>query len=144
VLFNSRVLRRCGSMLRTNHNSVNTFYSISFHCVLKDSDARNYLHYILLHDRRKYLFKINFLLQNWKALIEHVVKNVFYKLILSLEFLIGIRVRRPLTLSLLMYIYGAPCKARKFKSYIYVDLRLATLKAVSFHLLHNVSTLNQC
>jgi hypothetical protein len=29
-------------------------------------------------------------------------------------------------------------------SYIYMDLRLATLKAVSFYLLHNVSTLNQC
>jgi hypothetical protein len=28
--------------------------------------------------------------------------------------------------------------------YIYMDLRLATLKAVSFYLLHNVSTLNQC
>jgi hypothetical protein len=28
-------------------------------------------------------------------------------------------------------------------SYIYMDLRLATLKAVSFYLLHNVSTLNQ-
>jgi hypothetical protein len=27
--------------------------------------------------------------------------------------------------------------------YIYMDLRLATLKAVSFYLLHNVSTLNQ-
>jgi hypothetical protein len=27
---------------------------------------------------------------------------------------------------------------------IYMDLRLATLKAVSFYLLHNVSTLNQC
>jgi hypothetical protein len=26
---------------------------------------------------------------------------------------------------------------------IYIDLRLATLKAVSFYLLHNVSTLNQ-
>jgi hypothetical protein len=26
----------------------------------------------------------------------------------------------------------------------YMDLRLATLKAVSFYLLHNVSTLNQC
>jgi hypothetical protein len=25
-----------------------------------------------------------------------------------------------------------------------MDLRLATLKAVSFYLLHNVSTLNQC
>jgi hypothetical protein len=28
--------------------------------------------------------------------------------------------------------------------YIYMDLRLATLKAVSFYLLHDVSTLNQC
>jgi hypothetical protein len=28
--------------------------------------------------------------------------------------------------------------------YIYVVLRLATLKVVSFYLLHNVSTLNQC
>jgi hypothetical protein len=28
--------------------------------------------------------------------------------------------------------------------YIYMDLRLATLKAVSFYLQHNVSTLNQC
>jgi hypothetical protein len=36
------------------------------------------------------------------------------------------------------YIYGDPCKARN------VDLRLATLKAVSFYLLRNVSTLNQC
>jgi hypothetical protein len=28
--------------------------------------------------------------------------------------------------------------------YIYMDLRLATLKAVCFYLLRNVSTLNQC
>jgi hypothetical protein len=28
--------------------------------------------------------------------------------------------------------------------YIYMDLSLATLKDVSFYLLHNVSTLNQC
>jgi hypothetical protein len=43
------------------------------------------------------------------------------------------------------YIYGAPCKPEILTSYIYiyVDLRLATLKAVSFYLLHNVSTLNQ-
>jgi hypothetical protein len=51
-----------------------------------------------------------------------------------------------LTLSLLMsYICRAPCKARNFNVvyiYIYMDLRLATLKAVSFNLLHNVSTLN--
>jgi hypothetical protein len=50
----------------------------------------------------------------------------------------------PLTLRLLMsYIYGTPRKARKF-NVVYMDLRLATLKAVSFYLLHNVSTLNQC
>jgi hypothetical protein len=48
-----------------------------------------------------------------------------------------------LTLSLLMYICGAPCKARNF-NVIYMDLRLATLKSVSFYLLHNVSTQNQC
>jgi hypothetical protein len=43
------------------------------------------------------------------------------------------------------YIYGAHCKARNFKVvYIYMDLRLTTLKAVSFYFLHNVSTLNQC
>jgi hypothetical protein len=29
-------------------------------------------------------------------------------------------------------------------SYIYMDLGLVTLKAVSFYLLHNVLTLNQC
>jgi hypothetical protein len=51
-----------------------------------------------------------------------------------------------LTLSLLMlYICGAPCKARNFNVvYIHMDLRLAKLKAVSFCLLHNVSRLNQC
>jgi hypothetical protein len=27
---------------------------------------------------------------------------------------------------------------------VYMDLRLATLKAVSFYLLHNVLTMNQC
>jgi hypothetical protein len=43
------------------------------------------------------------------------------------------------------YILGASCKARNFNVvYVYIDLRLATLKAVSFDLLHNVSTLNQC
>ena len=29
-------------------------------------------------------------------------------------------------------------------SYIYMDLHLETMKAISFYLLHNVSTLNQC
>jgi hypothetical protein len=42
------------------------------------------------------------------------------------------------------YIYGAPCKARNFNVvYMYMDLRLATLKVVCFYLLHNVSPLNQ-
>jgi hypothetical protein len=49
-----------------------------------------------------------------------------------------------LILSLLMsYIHGATCKVRKF-NFSHMDLRLATLKAVSFYLLHNVPTLNQC
>jgi hypothetical protein len=53
--------------------------------------------------------------------------------------------RLGLTLSLLMpYTYGAPCKARNFNVVYIWTLRLATLKAVSFSLLHNVSTLNQC
>jgi hypothetical protein len=52
--------------------------------------------------------------------------------------------RQALTLSLLMsYICGAPCKARNFNVVYIMDLRLPTLKAVSFYLLHNVSTSNQ-
>jgi hypothetical protein len=35
-------------------------------------------------------------------------------------------------------------KAEILRSYIYMDLRLATLKAVSFYLLHNVTTVNEC
>jgi hypothetical protein len=35
-------------------------------------------------------------------------------------------------------------KPKFLMSYIYMYLRLATLKAVSFYLLHNVSTLNEC
>jgi hypothetical protein len=56
----------------------------------------------------------------------------------------------PLTLTLLMsyiYIYiKLLLKPEILTSciYIYMDPRLATLKAVSFYLLHNVSTLNQC
>jgi hypothetical protein len=34
-------------------------------------------------------------------------------------------------------------KPENSTSYIYMDLRLATLKAVPFYLLHNVSTLNK-
>jgi hypothetical protein len=33
-------------------------------------------------------------------------------------------------------------KPEILKSYIYMDLRLATLKAISFYLLHNVLILN--
>jgi hypothetical protein len=47
----------------------------------------------------------------------------------------------------MLYIYGAPYKARYFNVvYIYInmDLRLAALKAASIYLLHNVSTLDQC
>jgi hypothetical protein len=60
--------------------------------------------------------------------------------------ILDLEVHDVLTLSLLMsYIYGAPCKARNFNVvYIYMDLRLATLTAVSFYLLHNISTLNEC
>jgi hypothetical protein len=54
-------------------------------------------------------------------------------------------VQRVLTLSLLMsyiYIY---IKARNFDVvYTYMDLRVETLKAVSFYLLHNISILSQC
>jgi hypothetical protein len=35
-------------------------------------------------------------------------------------------------------------KPEMLTSYIYMDVRLATLKAVPFYLLPNVSTLNQC
>jgi hypothetical protein len=46
---------------------------------------------------------------------------------------------------MLFTIFGAPCKARNFNVvYTFMDLRLVTLKAVYFYLLHNVSTLNQC
>jgi hypothetical protein len=46
------------------------------------------------------------------------------------------------------YIYGAPFKARNFNVvyiyiYEYIWTCLATLKAVSFYLLRNLSTLNQ-
>jgi hypothetical protein len=43
----------------------------------------------------------------------------------------------------MLYIYEAPCTARNF-NVGYMDLCLATLKAVSFYLPHNVSKLNQC
>jgi hypothetical protein len=38
------------------------------------------------------------------------------------------------------YIYGAPFKARNFNVVSrYMDLRLATLKAASFYLLHRIN-----
>jgi hypothetical protein len=40
------------------------------------------------------------------------------------------------------YICGAPCKARNINVVMYMDVRLETLKAVSFYSLHNVSILN--
>jgi hypothetical protein len=50
-----------------------------------------------------------------------------------------------LTLSLRMYIcVELLVKPEILTSFIYMDVRLATLEAVSFYLLHNVSTLNQC
>jgi hypothetical protein len=44
----------------------------------------------------------------------------------------------------MLYIYGAPLKPEILTFYIYMYLRLAMLKAISFDLLHNLSTLNQC
>jgi hypothetical protein len=52
-----------------------------------------------------------------------------------------------LTLSLLMYIMELLVKPEILASCVYIyicGLSLATLKAVSFYLLHSVSTLNQC
>jgi hypothetical protein len=50
-----------------------------------------------------------------------------------------------LSVSLLMsYIYMELLVKPEILHRIYMDLRLATLKAVCFYLLHNVSTLNQC
>ena len=49
-----------------------------------------------------------------------------------------------LTLTLLIsYIYGAPSKARNANVYIY-GTTFGNAETVSFYLLHNVSTLNQC
>jgi hypothetical protein len=82
---------------------------------------------------------------NFKTFVLHVLFKYLYVMT-------QLKIIKPisqLTLSLLMsYIYGAPCKARNFNVvyiyYIYMDLCLAMLKAVSFYLLHNVSTLIQC
>jgi hypothetical protein len=66
-------------------------------------------------------------------------------LLISISFGLPVQTATQFNISLLMYIYGAPCKARNFNVvYIYMDLRLATVKAVSFYLLLSVSTLNQC
>jgi len=42
-----------------------------------------------------------------------------------------------------IYIYGAPNKARNANAYIYGPT-FGNAETVSFYLLHNVSTLNQC
>jgi hypothetical protein len=53
-----------------------------------------------------------------------------------------------LTLYIYIYIYKVKIYIYIYKVkiyiYIYMDLCLATLKAVSFYLLHHISTLNQC
>ena len=51
----------------------------------------------------------------------------------------------PLTLRLLMsYIYGAPSKARNANVVFIYGPTFGNAETVSFYLLHNVSTLNQC
>jgi hypothetical protein len=42
------------------------------------------------------------------------------------------------------YIYGAPCKARNFHVVNIYGPKFVNAESVSFYLLHNVSTLNQC
>ena len=50
-----------------------------------------------------------------------------------------------LTLRLLMsYIYGVPSKARNAKVVYIYGPTFGNAETVSFYLLHNVSTLNQC
>ena len=56
-----------------------------------------------------------------------------------------IRAVSRLTLRLLMsYIYGAPSKARNANVVYIYGPTFGNAKTVSFYLLHNVSTLNQC
>jgi hypothetical protein len=50
-----------------------------------------------------------------------------------------------------VHMYGAPCRARNFNVvciymcvYIFMGLRLATLKAVSFYLLYNIFLCHSC
>ena len=42
-----------------------------------------------------------------------------------------------------IYIYGAPIKARN-ANVVYIWTTFGNAETVSFYLLHNVSTLNQC
>jgi hypothetical protein len=49
----------------------------------------------------------------------------------------------PLTLSLVMYIYGAPCKDRNFNVVYIYGLTFGNAES-RLYFLHNVSTLNQC
>jgi hypothetical protein len=43
-----------------------------------------------------------------------------------------------------IYIYGVPCKARNFNIINKWTYVWQCLKAITFYLLHNVSTLNEC
>ena len=43
-----------------------------------------------------------------------------------------------------IYIYGAPSKARNANVVYIYGLTFGNAETVSFYLLHNVSTLNQC
>ena len=57
----------------------------------------------------------------------------------------GVRGRIKLTLRLLiLYIYGAPSKARNANVVYMYGPTFGNAQTVSFYLLHNVSTLNQC
>ena len=57
----------------------------------------------------------------------------------------GVRGRIKLTLRLLiLYIYGAPSKARNANVVYMYGPTFGNAETVSFYLLHNVSTLNQC
>jgi len=69
----------------------------------------------------------------WKNYID-MIPELTLSLLMSCIYMELLVKPEILTLYIYIYIY----------IYIYMDLRLAMLKALSFYLLHNVSTLNQC